>query len=361
MSGQLMGDDVTVVFTGYAPVHFACFEPLYRHLASLAGVRVVVSGGTRMMTPHGVRYDHELLYEPFGLPADVVVPVEALKDLDADAYFSAHTGRIAPRSYTRSVQLFHGMSFRNLAIREEAEGFDHYFLIGPYMERGFVSRGIFEADDRRGVRIGFPKTDRLINGDLDRQKVLAEHGLSGDRPVIVYAPTGAKGNSLETIGPEVLRRLGSEDYDILIKLHDHPKGWVDWFEALAPLEGPHLRIVWSVDVIPLLFIADLLITDASSVANEFTLLDRPIVFLDVPLLIEEATRTGAMVDLDTWGRKAGDLVTDPVDAAGVVAKALSDPGRHAEVRHAMVDDLFFNPGRATQAAASWLGEQLHIG
>lgn len=49
------------------------------------------------------------------------------------------------------------------------------------------------------------------------------------------------------------------------------------------------------DILPTLFLADLLISDASSVANEYTLLDRPIVFLDVPEMIEAAVESGALV------------------------------------------------------------------
>ena len=58
------------------------------------------------------------------------------------------------------------------------------------------------------------------------------------------------------------------------------------------------------DVILTLFAADLLITDASSVANEYALLDRPIVFLDVPELLAAAGGEGSAPDLETWGRRA---------------------------------------------------------
>ena len=59
------------------------------------------------------------------------------------------------------------------------------------------------------------------------------------------------------------------------------------------------------------------------------------------------------MDLDTWGRRCGDLVEDPSEVTEVVARSLSDPGRHAEIRHAMAEDLFFNPGHATDRAMDW--------
>lgn len=352
--------DKVVLFSGYAPVHFACFKPLFDRLYGRPGLEIVLSGGTRMMTPRGVRYEPDGLYDEFDLPAGVVRPFQEIQDLDIDVLFSSHTGKIAPPKVGHSVQIFHGMSFRNLAIRE-AESFDSYFLLGPYMKRGFIARDIFSDRDARMVEVGFPKTDRLLDGTLDRQAVADDLGFDGDRPVVLYAPTGAKGNSLETFGEEALRALAATDaYDIVIKLHDHPKGWVDWFERLSIYEDAHFQIARSPDVIPLQLLADVLITDASSVANEYALLDRPIVFLDVPELIAAAQATGAMVDLGTWGRKGGQVVAQPADTVAAVADATRHPDRQSDVRRAMANDLFFNAGTAADAATRWLAENLGL-
>jgi len=150
------------------------------------------------------------------------------------------------------------------------------------------------------------------------------------------------------------------EYDLLVKPHDHPKTKLNWFERLAPLEHEHLKLVRAPDVVPTLFVADLLISDASSVVNEYALLDRPIVFLDVPELLEAAGRNGSALDLDTWGRRGGETATNPVAAVAAVAEGLSDPGRHSEVRAGIVDDLFYNPGQATDAAMEFLREELSL-
>jgi len=351
-----------VLFTGYAPVHFVCFRPMFDALRALAGMEVFVSGGlqTRDGDGDGYLYDTQGLYGRFGLPAGSVLEVEQIAELDVDVLFVANTKPIAPRSAAATIQIFHGMSFRNRAIRAENLGCDHYFLIGPYMRRAFETRGLFSRDDERIVQVGFPKTDGLLDGSLERSSVLAEHGVSGDRPVIFYAPTGAHDNSLETMGEDVLRRLSATNaFDILVKPHDHPKKPIDWHARLAPLESEHLHLVRDADVIRTLSIADVLITDASSVANEYTLCDRPIVFLDVPELLAAAAAEDSRLDLNTWGRKAGDIVNAPHEAVGAIERALSDPQRHAHIRAEMADDFFFNPGRATTAAVSWLTGQLN--
>jgi CDP-glycerol glycerophosphotransferase (TagB/SpsB family) len=177
--------------------------------------------------------------------------------------------------------------------------------------------------------------------------------------VVLYAPTGERYNSMELMGEELIAKLGAVDrYDLLVKPHDHPHTTVDWWERLAPLESEHVRLVHERDVIKTLSIADLLITDASSVANEYTLLDRPIVFIDVPELFELTLSKHARLDLETWGRKGGEVVAEVSDALSAVEAGLAHPDERSEVRRAIVADLFFNPGHATDAAMSWLGREL---
>jgi len=350
-----------ILFTGYAPVHFLCFEPLYRRLVSMlgGGVDVFVSGGIRE-EDNGVvlSYDLERMYSPLGVPREHMLTVHEIAEQDFDVLFSAHTNLIAPRSFGRSVQIFHGVSFRNRAVRAENMGCDQYFLAGPYMQRIFAAAGLMKEGDSRGVPIGFMKTDPLRDGSLNRESVLRSVGFSGARPIILYAPTGARFNSLETIGEGVLDQLlSTSKYDILVKLHDHPKDASrDWHTFLRGREGEHFRFALSMDVTPLLFIADLLITDASSVANEYALLDRPIVFLDVPELLAKFAVSGSAMDLDTWGRKTGPLVKEPREIVDAVAQCLREPDRFSDIRRAAAADLFFNPGRATDTAVEWLKE-----
>lgn len=350
-----------VLFTGYAPVHFSCFEPLYEGLVRSPGTEVFLSGGLRTRSEEATHYDAQAMYAPFGVPAAHVLEVEEIAERDFDVLFCANTKPIAPRSAGLRIQLFHGLSFRNRSMREENMGYDRYFVLGPYMLRGFQQRALFDHDDPRVVEVGFPKTDRLLDGSLNRVSELRAHGLDGTRPVILYAPTGAHDNSLETMGEDLLRGLAATGrYDILVKPHDHPKKPIDWFARLAPLEDEHLRLVRSPDVIPSLFVADLLITDASSVANEYALLDRPIVFVDVPELLAAAAAEDSRLDLVTWGRRAGDVVADVEEAVAAVADGIARPDRHGQARRALASDLFFNPGTATSSALGWLERHLAL-
>lgn len=348
--------NLLILFTGHAPIHFLCFRPLYERLVDLPGVQMFLSGGLKIETETGVEYNAEAMYRPFGLPKEKILSVPEIRERDFEVFFTANTNPILPQSVGTSIQIFHGLSFRNRAIRPKNRGRDFYFMMGPYMHRRFREAGLLEEDDDRAVPIGFMKTDRLLNGELSRSQLLERYGFDGSRPVLLYAPTGEKHNSLEIMGEEVIDRLTrSDNYDLLIKPHDHPKKEIDWSARLNRFEGNHCRVAREFDVIPLLSLADLLISDASSVSSEYSLLDRPMIFLDVPKLIEKARlKPNSMVDLETWGRKCGLVVKKPGDIEEAVERSLQSPRWQSEMRRAMAKDLFYNPGRATDMAISWL-------
>ena len=341
----------TVLFTGYAPVHFLCFRPIYERLCADERFDVFVSGGLRTKTGETVNHDARGLYEPLGVPAERILSVEEIQDRDFALLFGANTKPICPRSAAARIQIFHGISFRNVAIREEILAWDYFFLVGPYMRRRFIESNLIGGNDSRALSVGFPKTDPLVNGTLDRASILARHGFDGSRPLVLYAPTGQKHNSLETMGEEVLKRLADcGSFDVLVKLHDHPKEGIDWPARLASMEGPRMRLARESDIIPLLFAADLLITDASSVSSEYSLLDRPMIFLDVPKLISKSQKKNSNLDLQTWGRRGGLLVEQASDIVPAVQSSLAESQKLSSLRREMAADLFYNAGNATEVA-----------
>ncbi|MDJ0705717.1 MAG: CDP-glycerol glycerophosphotransferase family protein [Leptolyngbyaceae cyanobacterium MO_188.B28] len=350
---------ITVLFTGYAPVHFLCFRPLYEQLVRLAGVKVYVSGGLRTQAATGYHYDGAGMYAPFPIPPEQILSVDEIQNRRFDVLFSANKRIILPpENVGVKIQIFHGVSFRNRGVRVENLVYDFFFLIGPYMQRKFVETGLLTADDPRGVPIGFPKTDPLLMRDFDRKAMLSKYGFDGKRPILLYAPTGQADNSLEIMGKEIIQRLATTDqYDLLIKPHDHPKDKdTDWFVELEPYENDHTRVVRALDIVPLLRLSDLLITDASSMANEYALLNRPLVFLDVPELIQRAKDQGAFVD-ETLGRRGGLLVERPDQIEEIIATSLANSEEFSEIRQGIAQDLFYNPGGATEAAIEWFTRQ----
>ena len=120
-----------------------------------------------------------------------------------------------PKSDRVRIHLLHGVSFRNVAIRRDILIYDKLFVVGPYQMRAIYQHQLMRQGDPRLIPIGFPKLDPLTDGTLKRKLILKELGFSGKRPIVIYAPTGQKQNSLETVGEEVIHRLKKQNrYDL---------------------------------------------------------------------------------------------------------------------------------------------------
>lgn len=351
-----------ILFAGYAPVHFVCFQPLYRRLRRMKDVEVLLSGGREAANGEERPLTAAQLYAPFRVSPSRVLELNQIRRQSFDMVICAHVSGYFPREDRERVQLFHGVSFRNMAVRRDVLVYDRLFLVGPYMRRLFTDQQLLRDTDPRLLNVGFPKLDRLVNGTLDRRAILSRLGFSGRRPVLLYAPTGQRDNSLEHCGEAMLERLrATKKYDIMIKLHDHPRDRAtDWPVRLKPFLDRHTRLVGDYDVVPYLGAADLLITDASSVSNEYSLLDRPMVFLDVPQLLAAMQKKGTALDLDTWGRKGGVTARWPDEAAESVAWSLAHPRHAGPIRRAMARDLFYHPGRATDVGVTWIRRRLGL-
>ena len=278
------GKPKRVLFAGYAPVHFVCFLPVYRRLREDPRVELWLSGGFKK--PDNDGYEIDGLYDSFPVDRERVIPWEEAADLSFDAVVCAHTSMtLFPRETGTKVLIFHGVSFKNLAVREKVLDYDLLCLPGRYHGERFRARGLVRPDATRCLITGFPKVDRLSELDVDRPSFLHRLGLDPNLPTVLYAPTGGKHNSLEMFGGELISALTStDDWNLLIKPHDHPKQPVD-FALLEAATSTHVRVLRDYDITDYLCVADVLVTDASSVAVEFTLLDRPIVFIDAPRLL----------------------------------------------------------------------------
>ncbi|MFQ5354201.1 MAG: CDP-glycerol glycerophosphotransferase family protein [Thermodesulfobacteriota bacterium] len=343
-----------VLFTGYAQVHFVCFLPVYRILAEDPDVEVFLSGGFQRKEGDDVSYDLTGFYEPFSVDMEHVISLERVRRESFDVLVSAHlSDTLFPKSVGKKVQIFHGVSIKNLAVREKALRYDILCLPGRYHGELYRKNGLIRESGTEYFITGFPKTDSLATGSgLDREALLAGMGLDPKLPTILFAPTGEKYNALDMMGREVVEAISRPGlWNLLVKPHDHPKKNIDWFTELAPFESGRVRLVRDRDISPYLFAADLLITDMSSVAVEYTLMDRPIIFLDIPKLMRRVTKRAPALDLQTYGRRTGRLVSAPAELESAIKDSLANPDREGELRRSMAAHLFHDPGNAARNVA----------
>ncbi|MCK5237362.1 MAG: CDP-glycerol glycerophosphotransferase family protein [Deltaproteobacteria bacterium] len=336
-----------ILFSGYAPVHFLCFLPIYELLKNDPRVEVWLSGGFRNKDKDETTFNIEGFYDPYPVDKDRVIPIEQAREEDFDVLVCAHlSDTLFPRSAKKTVQIFHGVSFKNLAVREKALRFDVLCLPGPYHAELFRSQGFIRKGGSECLLTGFAKTDALINETLDRNELLRGLDVDPALPTLLFAPTGDKHNALESMGEKLISSISDAGkWNLLIKPHDHPKNVINWFERLKPFENERVKVVRDLNVIPYLHAADLLITDASSVSVEYTLMDRPIIFLEIPKLMAKITKRAEALDLDS--RRIGTIIDKKADIVETITESLAQKEQRSELRREVASQVFYKPGGAS--------------
>jgi len=211
--------------------------------------------------------------------------------------------------------------------------------------------------DVKSALVGYPKVDCLVDGSLNSEATRRALGFEACVPTVIYAPTWSPYSSLNTMGEEIIERLAAEGLQVIVKLHDRSldrrprgSGGVDWAARLAHYDShPQVCLVREPDGTPFLAIADAMVSDHSSIAFEYMLLDRPIVIVDRPDLLREASISA---DKIRRLRSAADVVSGPTYLTRAVIAALQNRTRLSDARRRNAEQLFFRPGTATDRAVA---------
>lgn len=146
--------------------------------------------------------------------------------------------------------------------------------------RGIYS-GAFGVEEERVKAYGIPRTDKLLNAEYVsqvRKRILTEHPNLAGKQIILYAPTfrDGKGQDKHDFRPEMdFESLsGSLKENQVFLICPHPV----MQNRIVPDSYENIIQVEDFTTNEMMCVADLLITDYSSVIFEFSLLDKPMVF-----------------------------------------------------------------------------------
>lgn len=356
-----------ILFYAESPVKYAMFRPIQQRMARDGRVDFYFAGqlrgadtSKRMAAKLGVEDARSIRRGMAGM-----VEFDLFLTADYDLWTPFFKGRL-PIVSTRKVQLFHGASVRNGAIQPKMRRYHRLFVIGPYMYRAFLSSGIVEEGDPSLAKIGMPKVDRLVDGSLDGLEIRGQLGFDNDQPIVMLAPTWLRDSPMSRYGEELLKGLAAGPWNLVVKLHDKffdPRfNTINWRRRLKEYVGRDncKVLIDDYDAVPYLFVTDLLISDVSSIANEFALLDRPLVYLQVgdP---EKLSEQYPFLDLETWGQHPGEMADGPDECVRAVERGLSDPSARSDIRRELTRDIFYEPGKATEKAVGELERLLELG
>src|SRR5262249_9585898 len=188
------------------------------------------------------------------------------------------------------------------------------------------------------------------------RRVDADRGLRAHVVAVLLAPT---------VWASLIEALASLRVNVIVKLHDRScdqsargAGGVDWRAKVEELaHDGRVVLAPGADASPYLVAADAMVTDHSSAGFEFMLLDRPLVVVDCPQLVEKARISLEKVRLL---RSAAEVVDSPRAIACATARALERPERQSDRRRAISRELFYRPGEATARAAACLYDVLSL-
>lgn len=245
-------------------------------------------------------------------------------------------------------------------------GFDQWdrvaFINADRLQR-YAARDILKP--HAAVLVGYPKLDALVNGEIDGAAVRRRLGLDDARGTALYAPTWSAASSLNVAGETIVDRLAAAGLNVIVKPHDLSfdhrdkySGGIDWRSRLRAIERPgHVVLADDADASPLMAAADVLVTDHSSIAFEFCVLDRPIVVVHAPDLARVARINP---DRIARLRSAAQVVFDPSEVGRAAVAEIANPRRKAAERAALASAAFFEPGRATDRALAVAYELLQL-
>jgi hypothetical protein len=321
---------IQVLFEIVQEYYWPAMEPIYRELSADPKYRCFVKIGPNQKRFFGIflvsqrkrieeKYrsqGYNVTHEAAGF--DAVICGDTLKH---------------PEKYGRALlcNVDHGPCFKTLRYRNLHKQPDTAYVVfaeGPYRMEKLAAHSLDKSEIVRDV--GLPKLDPLLSGAYDRQSIVKKHGLDPNKKIVLYAPT-YKPTSIFMVGEAVAALSGR--HNVIVKLHPY-----SWSGKYAPhsqhrlferLLKTHPSIVLVAkedhDIMPYLWAADTMISEASSVINEFLALGRCGIIVDLPdnelkhsdgePLLEEKTTE--------WLKDSFVHMQWPQDLAAAVDEALS--------------------------------------
>jgi CDP-glycerol glycerophosphotransferase (TagB/SpsB family) len=189
----------------------------------------------------------------------------------------------------RFVDVWHGVGFKSHAA-EDFKLMRFYAACFLSSERAKGTyRDLFGFREDQLVVTGYPRVDCFQRADAIARGVRTELGLDGFAHVLLYAPTfrarGEEGEipfgmKAEDFLAGLNALCGRLNAACVFRLHMNSSLMVNVGGCSHILSIPQSEYP---DTTGLLTAADLLITDWSSIAADFCVLDRPIVFIDEPM------------------------------------------------------------------------------
>jgi len=224
---------------------------------------------------------------------------------------------VDPRISGIKAQIFHGLGIEKSSHYKIRHFFDIYCTSGP-----FVTERYKRLQKRYKyflvLETGWPKIDHILNYSTENLK--KKFNIPENKKIILFAPTHSrKMQSAEILLP-IIPKIISENEIWLLKFHELMSKEID--QDFRKNLSENIRIIADHDITPYLHLADVLISDTSSVIYEFMVLDKPVITF----------RTSSRLD-------KGINITDPKDLRKAIDRSLKNPDEFKEKRMKHLEEI----------------------
>ena len=179
------------------------------------------------------------------------------------------------------VQVFHGMAGEKKGHFRIRHYFDLYLTQGPYFTNRFQELAS-KYNDFLVMETGWCKLDPLYQNteqySKQRDELLKKHN---KKHLVLYAPTFSPSlTSTVELKEHIFRLAQNEDIFLLIKFHDLMDRQIAAQYEYEAQKNSNVEIVKERNILNTLKMADVMISDTSSVVYEFVFLNKPVITLN---------------------------------------------------------------------------------
>jgi len=276
---------------------------------------------------------------------------------------------LSKKHKSKWVDLWHGIDIldgNGVGRAKMLKYYDVGLVSSEFLKNYYVSK---EDDILSKLKlIGYPRTDPLVNNsNISREKIINELHIPSNKKNILYAPTWGKPTADEdetkpffpfecdeTILKDINEFCILNKCNFIIRMH------TNWEQVRRKYAESIISHVEKIDNIfyspfknypltePVLYVSDVLITDHSSIADDFILLDRPVIHLDVGVDTRRFT--------PGLGNKWGYIAKNKLEFFDMLQKALDSPEEYQAEFRQQRDEFIkkaheYADGRSSQRCA----------
>lgn len=218
---------------------------------------------------------------------------DMMKVATSDAFVTSHGLHFFSvfRIFTniKFIDVWHAVSYKGFGYHElkHLHAHDAVWVSSEAMKKLYINR--YGFDPAKIKVTGYARTDLLFNKKLSKDNILSKYKISAAKKYILIAPTWSQDVANRNILPfGVEEKVFFKELDELAnknKAHIIFRTHLNSSEEIKDDDLRHISFMpysrYEV-VEDFLFIADMLVTDWSSIGIDYLPLKRPTIFLDVP-------------------------------------------------------------------------------